>query len=139
MHALTKILAPALMLAFAAPASAEVNGEVIAAYISNSGNTALFSAANGGQYAEVTCFGDPSYGGSPRFFLQSQGTGYPLPDGYGGSEIVASNEACTQPDRAAGRRLSPTRLEGVRLKRGFRLAIHSRFPGVHNRPSSKPK
>jgi Tol biopolymer transport system component len=78
-----------------APVQADVVGEVIAAYLTNSANTALFSAANGGQYTEVPCRGDLSHGGSPRYFLGQVLSGILLGDGYEGSELIASNEACT--------------------------------------------
>jgi len=87
------LLFPALMLA--CTVQADVTGEVIAAYIANTGDTALFAASNGGQYSEVSCRGDLSHGGSPRYFLGSAPSGYLLGDGYEGTEMVISNEACT--------------------------------------------
>lgn len=80
----------------ASPAQAEVVGEVIASYIYAAGSTALFSAANGAQYATVPCRGDLSHGGIPRYFLRSEPSANLLPDGYQGSEMVASDEDCTQ-------------------------------------------
>jgi len=85
-----------LALLLAGSAQAEVTGEVIAAHLYYSGDTALFSASNGGQYSEVPCGGDLSHGGSPRYFLGSVATGKPLPDGYGGSAIAAFDEACSR-------------------------------------------
>ena len=85
-----------LALLLATPAQAEVSGEVIAASLYSGGITALFSASNGGQYSVVPCYGDLSHGGSPRLFVNSVPSGFLLPDGYEGSEIVAYNEACTQ-------------------------------------------
>lgn len=85
-----------LLLALAGPANAEVTGEVISAYLYSGGRTALFSAANGGQYAVVPCFGDLSQGGTPRHFLSSVPSGYLLPDGFEGSELIAFDEACSR-------------------------------------------
>jgi len=91
-----KMMSLALMLVFTGTVGAEVTGEVISSHLYYyPGNTALFSASNGAQYTEVPCGGDLSHGGRPRYFLESVATGYPLPDGYEGSEIVASDEACT--------------------------------------------
>jgi len=92
-----KIFALAQMLALAGPTNAEVVGDVIAASFNSGGVTALFSATNGGQYSVVPCGGDLSHGGSPRHFLGSAPSGYLLPDGYEGSEMVVYDEACSHP------------------------------------------
>lgn len=81
----------------AAPAQAEVVGEVIASSLYYSSNTAVLSAVDGKQYAEVLCGGDLSHGGSPRYFVESLPSGNLLPDGYEGSAIVAADEDCVQP------------------------------------------
>lgn len=79
------------------PAYAEVTGEVIASSLYYSTNTAVMSAANGGQYAEVPCGSDLTHGGSPRYFLDSVASGYLLPDGYESSVLLAADEGCTEP------------------------------------------
>jgi WD40-like Beta Propeller Repeat len=86
-----------LLLASAGPTYAEVTGEVIASDLYYSANTAVMSAANGGQYTEVPCGSDLTHGGSPRYFLGSVATGYYLPDGYEGSELIAADEGCVDP------------------------------------------
>jgi hypothetical protein len=92
-----KTLSLGLTLACAAPAQAQVTGEVIAAQLAYSTNTAVMSATNGGQYSEVPCGTDLSHGGSPRYFLDAVPSGQFLPDGYEGSFIIAADEGCTQP------------------------------------------
>jgi len=77
-----------------APAYAEVAGEVIASSLYYSTNTAILSAANGGQYSEVPCGSDLSHGGSPRYFLDSVPSENLLPNGYQGSELIAADEGC---------------------------------------------
>jgi len=92
----------AILMSFALaqviPAQAEVVGEVIAAQLYYSpGNTALLSAANGGQYAEAPCGSDLTHGGSPRYFLDQVASGYTLPDTYQGSNLFVADEGCEQP------------------------------------------
>jgi len=77
------------------PVQAEVTGEVIAAHLYYGGGTALMSALDGKQYAEVACQGDLSHGGPPRYFLTSSPSAVMLPDGYQGSELVAATEDCS--------------------------------------------
>lgn len=84
-------------LALALPAQAEVTGEVIAAQLYYSTNTALMSAANGGQYAEAPCGSDLTHGGRPRYFLDTVPSGYILPDTYQGSVLIVADEGCGQP------------------------------------------
>ena len=79
------------------PAYAEVTGEVIASSLYYSTDTAVMSAANGGQYAEVPCGSDLTHGGSPRYFLDSVASGYLLPDGYESSVLLAADEGCAEP------------------------------------------
>lgn len=89
-----RLIVLTLVPALAAPAYAEVTGEVIASSLYYSTNTAVMSAVDGKQYSEVPCHGDLSHGGTPRHFLESAGTGYLLPDDFGGSALVASDEGC---------------------------------------------
>lgn len=79
------------------PAYAEVTGEVIASGLYYSANTAVMSAANGGQYSEVPCGSDLTHGGSPRYFLDSVASGFLLPDEYEGSVLIAADEGCADP------------------------------------------
>lgn len=93
-----KILSVAVLLAASAvPAQAEVVGEVIASSLQQTLNTAVMSAANGGQYSEVPCGSDLTYGGSPRYFIHSEASGYLLPDGYEGNVLIAADEGCVDP------------------------------------------
>lgn len=87
----------ALILTSAGPTYAEVTGEVIASDLYYSANTAVMSAANGGQYSEVPCGSDLTHGGSPRYFLGYVVTGVLFPDGYGGSALIAADEGCVDP------------------------------------------
>jgi len=77
-----KTLSLGLTLACAAPAQAQVTGEVIAAQLAYSTNTAVMSATNGGQYSEVPCGTDLSHGGSPRYFLDAVPSGQFLPEAF---------------------------------------------------------
>jgi len=92
-----KMVLPVLAVIIAGPVQADVAGEVIASTLFFSGNTALMSAADGKQYAEVPCGIDLTHGGRPRYFLDSVPTGDLLPDGYGGSTLIAADEGCVQP------------------------------------------
>ena len=77
-------------------ASAAVPGEVIAAFDVFSGRYAVMSATNGGNFVEVTCGGDLTHLGSPRYFLTARGGTIVLPDTFLNSELVASDEDCTK-------------------------------------------
>lgn len=80
----------------AAAAHAAVVGEVITTYDTSNGRRAVMSASNGGSFQYLTCGGDLSYSGSPRYFVGSVTGDVYLLDGYLNSVLVASDEDCTE-------------------------------------------
>ena len=91
---MTLSLAVALFAAGAAHAA--VVGEVIAVYDGSIARRAVMSASNGGSFQYLTCGGDLSYGGSPRYFVGTVATTDYLPDGYLANVLVASDEDCAE-------------------------------------------
>jgi len=91
---MTLSLAVALFAAGAAHAA--IVGEVIAVYDGSIARRAVMSASNGGSFQYLTCGGDLSYGGSPRYFVGTVATTDYLPDGYLANVLVASDEDCAE-------------------------------------------
>jgi Tol biopolymer transport system component len=80
----------------AGAAHAAVVGEVITTYDASVGRDAVMSASNGGSFQHLTCGGDLSHGGSPRYFVDAVTAANYLPDGYLASVLVASDEDCAE-------------------------------------------
>ncbi len=80
----------------AAAAHAAVVGEVITTYDASVGRHAVMSASNGGSFEHLTCGGDLSHGGSPRYFVDAVAAANYLPDGNLASVLVASDEDCAE-------------------------------------------
>lgn len=80
----------------AATAHAAVVGEVISTYDASNGRRAVMSASNGGSFQYLTCGGDLSYTGSPRYFVGTVVTADYMPDGYHANVLVASDEDCAE-------------------------------------------
>lgn len=93
---LKTLIASLVLLALPPGASAAVPGEVIAAADVFTGRYAVMSATNGSNFVEVTCGGDLTHLGSPRYFLTARGGTIMLPDTFLNSELVASDEDCTK-------------------------------------------
>jgi len=92
---------PAVLLLFAlglaAPAGAAGGaavGGTLLAHNRLTGNYASMSAADGQGFHELTCGGDLSRGGAPRYFVRSVGGPVVLPDGYNSSILVVADETC---------------------------------------------
>jgi len=76
-------------------AQGAVVGEVISVNDRKTAQQAIMSAANGSQFAEVTCGDSLTHSGSPRYFLGMRAVPDEyLPDGYLRSEMVAADEDC---------------------------------------------
>jgi Tol biopolymer transport system component len=82
------------LLAF--PAHAAVVGEVITTWDAAVARHSVMSASNGGSFQHLTCGGDLSYGGSPRYFVDAVAAANYLLDGYLASVLVASDEDCAE-------------------------------------------
>ena len=93
---LKTLLVSLVLLALPPGASAAVPGEVIAAFNSTTGRYAVMSATNGSYFSEVTCGGDLTQLGSPRYFLTARAGTIVLPDTFLNMELVASDEDCTK-------------------------------------------
>lgn len=84
------------MAAILAPARAAVVGEVIAAHEYYSGRGAVMSASDGSSFSLLSCGGDLTHGGAPRYFVGAVAGTAILPDGYSNSVLVASDEDCAR-------------------------------------------
>jgi Tol biopolymer transport system component len=89
------VMLPSLMAIFGS-AHAAVVGEVIAAYEAHSGRYAVMSAGSGVSFNLLSCGGDLTHGGAPRYFLQTVAGSATLPDGYLNSVLAGSDEDCTR-------------------------------------------
>lgn len=97
MHsALKTLLGSLVLLALPPGASAAVPGEVIAAHNATTSRYAVMSAVDGSNLSEVTCGGDLTHLGSPRYFLTARAGTIVLPDTFLNMELVASDEDCTK-------------------------------------------
>lgn len=128
---------PAMLIA-PAIALAAVPGEVIAAHNDANGWYVVMSAGNGSNFAQLTCGGDLTHGGSPRYFLTSAVGTIKLGDGYPNNELVASDEDCVQT-------LTLTDARNMRFSDtprwspdGLRVAVHAHVfsnPGMTEDPA----
>lgn len=76
------------------PGHPAVSGDVIVANDGTVGGYVAMSAVDGSGVTAVSCGGDLSHNGTPRYYLRLQNMGRPLPDGTGKHEIFAYDEDC---------------------------------------------
>lgn len=88
------LVAVLLATGLAGAAHAALADEIIVAHNRLSGNYAVMSAADGKGFHEVTCGGDLTRGGAPRYFLRTVGGPVDLPDGYKNSSLWVASEDC---------------------------------------------
>jgi len=81
---------------------AELADEFLVVHNRRTGNYAVMRASDGGGYREVSCGGDLTRGGAPRYFLRSVAGPIELPDGYLNSVLTVATEDCGWSTTLAG-------------------------------------
>ena len=95
-------LAILLALGLRSVAIGEISGEVIAAHNRRTATSAVMSATDGSGFTVLSCGGDLTHQGTPRYFVTSVGGTIVLPDGYLNSFLVAADEDCNLPVTLSG-------------------------------------